>query len=196
MFINIYELDFEEKQKNSLLDMISFFHSSKPIILENSISIISIAKEDFSKLFNINYHKDLNKNKNQEYYLELLNKILEKRYYENDNEIFLNLIIDFDISNNEIFEIIQNHKMIESYIFIENIFIISTYSITKNKNIFNLSINTICDGYCPKFKINHGFYDNYNRIEYNTIINILNECYINYVHKSNKQIFQNLIYKS
>ena len=197
MLINTYELSLnknDHKKKQKYLDLVKYYHTSKPILIEKDstlfIKIISIAEEDFPKLFNINNYKCIEiLNNNQIKYSKLLLEVIEKS--DTNYDRYYNLNIDYTISNKEIFEIIQSNKTIKSYIFVDNIFIICVPKFNENNNIFNLTISNICTGYCPKFDLNKGFYDSFLRIEYNSIIEKLNECYNKYF---NNAIFEKLVY--
>ena len=142
MLINSYDLDASNLNKNDY-ELLKIFHSSNIIELTNKILIISIAVDDFARLFNKNNTKIINLKPNQIKYNNELNLVIDKIYYNTDLLLKKNLL-NLNININQLFEIIQNNNKIISYIFLENFFIVSVKSHTNNNILLNLDSTTHC----------------------------------------------------
>ena len=195
MLINSYDLDASKLNKNDY-ELLKKFHSSNIIKLSNKILIISIAVEDFARLFNKNNTKIINLKPNQIQYNNELNLVIDKIYYNTELILKKNKIYS-NININQLFEIIQNNNRVISYIFLDNFFIVSVKSHTNNNILLNLYCNSITNGYCPKFIFNYGFFDPNRNIYFDYIIKKLNKCYNDYLTRDNlnNKVLGQLVYK-
>ena len=159
----------------------------------NVVETLSSCNSDFSKHFNKVIHHD---NQLNEKYFKVIQNLIKKRLNNCFEIFYISYLNKYNLSNENLWNVIINCPEIDSYIFLNNSFYIKIIDKkTKSSSILELNKNHICDGWSPFFDINKGFYDNWYSKKKKNELEILNIEYNQWKNNKDKKLFTSLIFK-
>ena len=159
---------------------------------DNTINTLSSCNRDFQKHFFKIKHKNDNLNSDLFYAIQ---KFINKRM-NNSFEMFYETKLEhFNVNNNDIWKVIQNCEEIDSYLFLNNYFLVKIYDDnSKFSSIIKIDTKSISDGWSPQFHIEKGFFDEWYHEIKKKELSILNNEYNLWKLNPNKKLFSSLYY--